>query len=195
MYTELLSYLLQSNISISLFFLMYWFLLRKLTFYTLNRYFLQFGIFFSFLFPFLDVKALLGHRGEIVIAQRIQESMPSLIEFRSPEPSTFQTLAYYGFFVGLILFASFLVIKILSLFKLHRSSTPDAWYVYTYRRVFAKIQPFTFWRSIYLNPEGSEDEVLLDVFRHEQVHVEQLHSFDVVLAELAQVVFWFNPFV
>src|SRR5690606_20286882 len=56
------------------------------------------------------------------------------------------------------------------------------------------ISPFSFWRSIYLHLPRHPEHELKDIFEHEQVHVDQLHSIDVLLVELCKLLFWFNPF-
>jgi hypothetical protein len=53
--SELFIYLIKANIALCLFYLAYRLGLRRLTFYTLNRFFLLTGIVFSSLFPLVDV--------------------------------------------------------------------------------------------------------------------------------------------
>ena len=53
-----LIYLAESGISLSLFFAVYWFLLRKDTFFSFNRFFLLLSIPISLLIPFLDFSFL-----------------------------------------------------------------------------------------------------------------------------------------
>lgn len=58
------------------------------------------------------------------------------------------------------------------------------------------VGPFSFWDTIYLNRAayhaGQIDEALL---LHEMGHVRQGHTLDILLVELMQVFYWFNPFV
>ena len=54
--------------------------------------------------------------------------------------------------------------------------------------------PFSFFRWIFVNPEVRYESQLQEILIHEQCHVEQKHSIDVVLAELFTIVCWFNPF-
>ncbi len=56
--------------------------------------------------------------------------------------------------------------------------------------------PYSFFRNIYINlniyERGEEVEKLL---LHEGAHCIQIHSADVLIAELLKVLLWFNPFV
>ena len=55
--------------------------------------------------------------------------------------------------------------------------------------------PFSFFRWIFVNPEAQTEEQLKEIITHEQAHVEQRHSVDVVLMELLTIACWPNPFV
>ncbi|HEY4155582.1 MAG TPA: TonB family protein [Puia sp.] len=56
--------------------------------------------------------------------------------------------------------------------------------------------PFSFFKNIFWNeskelnsPQGRQ------ILRHELYHVQHKHSLDIVLLEIARIVFWFNPFI
>lgn len=54
--------------------------------------------------------------------------------------------------------------------------------------------PYSFWNRIFLNPERYDPDTFHQIFQHEQIHVKQKHSIDLLLAELLIVFQWFNPF-
>lgn len=59
-----------------------------------------------------------------------------------------------------------------------------------------KIVPFSFLRTIYINRETFDNgKIDHELVLHESGHVSQLHSLDIIFLELAQVFYWFNPFV
>lgn len=58
-----------------------------------------------------------------------------------------------------------------------------------------KVVPHSFLKSIFLNKEAYKKGLLEDeILYHELTHVKQLHSLDVLFAQLVQCIFWFNPF-
>lgn len=61
-------------------------------------------------------------------------------------------------------------------------------------QVDEKIIPFSFGGSIYINlqlhTENEKEEIIL----HEYVHIRQKHTMDILLAELLCIVNWYNPF-
>lgn len=95
--------------------------------------------------------------------------------------------------LGALWFAVRFAVRLLSLRRIHRQSRADTWRWFRYRRVFVPVQPFSFWRNIYVNIERHPDDELAGIFRHEQVHVSGLHTVDVLVAELCSVLCWFNP--
>ena len=55
--------------------------------------------------------------------------------------------------------------------------------------------PFSFFKSIFWNTQIDINSAAGQrIFRHELYHVKQLHSADTLLAELAIIACWFNPF-
>ena len=54
--------------------------------------------------------------------------------------------------------------------------------------------PHTFFNFIFLNKTKFENnQIPPEVLLHEQTHAKQKHSLDIIIIELLQVVFWFNP--
>lgn len=58
------------------------------------------------------------------------------------------------------------------------------------------ITPHSFLQYIFLNKKDYEAGVIEpEIICHEQTHVRQHHSLDVIFVELVQIVCWFNPFI
>ncbi|WP_158022860.1 M56 family metallopeptidase, partial [Hymenobacter coccineus] len=63
-----------------------------------------------------------------------------------------------------------------------------------YRQLAGGNGPFSFGRTIYLDPaQHPAPAELAAVLAHEQAHVRQAHTLDVLLAHVATAVFWLNP--
>jgi len=85
------------------------------------------------------------------------------------------------------------MLQLLSLYRLYRDSKPGQVHNYPVRLVNGDVSPFSFWRSIYVNPEKLSGHDLEKVLEHEHIHVSQWHTLDILLAELSTVFYWFNP--
>jgi hypothetical protein len=67
---------------------------------------------------------------------------------------------------------------------------------FTYVLLNASVVPHTFFRYIFVNQaQYAQQQIPQEVLQHEQTHAQQMHSLDVLLLELLQVVAWFNPLV
>lgn len=57
-----------------------------------------------------------------------------------------------------------------------------------------RVLPHTFFNFIFLNKEDYETKSIKDeLFTHESTHVKQKHTIDILIIELFQIIFWFNP--
>jgi beta-lactamase regulating signal transducer with metallopeptidase domain len=54
--------------------------------------------------------------------------------------------------------------------------------------------PCSFGNYIFINPAKYDWETYSQILLHEKIHIKQVHSFDLLLAELMLVFQWFNPF-
>lgn len=54
--------------------------------------------------------------------------------------------------------------------------------------------PGSFWNLILINPGRYEWDVYEQILAHEKIHVQKKHTIDLMLAELLVVFQWFNPF-
>jgi hypothetical protein len=56
--------------------------------------------------------------------------------------------------------------------------------------------PFSFFRFIFIDPAKiREANLSKPIIEHEKVHARELHSLDLIIAEIVTILLWFNPFV
>jgi TonB family protein len=55
--------------------------------------------------------------------------------------------------------------------------------------------PFSFFNLIFIRKEYYIDGKLTPVIAHEKIHIQQYHTLDLLLIEVATIIQWFNPFV
>ncbi len=59
-----------------------------------------------------------------------------------------------------------------------------------------KIVPHTFFNYLFFNKEEYlNKQIPSEVIVHEEAHAKQLHSLDILVVEILQIVFWFNPLI
>jgi hypothetical protein len=185
----LLIILLKINIALLLFAAAYYFVLRRLTFYSLNRSFLIFGIIFSSIYPFIDLTELFYQQKKIPVA--VTKWIPAI------NPQVTDDI-YWKWMIGIFclgatVMAMRLTRQFVSLYLLHKRSVKDLINNTEVRIVNEQLSPFSFWKNIYINPALHKADELEHIIAHENIHVGQLHTADIVLAEISVVFYWFNP--
>ncbi|WP_242923497.1 M56 family metallopeptidase [Pontibacter liquoris] len=193
----LLLYLLQVNVALALFYLAYHFILRRLTFYHLNRLFLVLGILFSSVYPFIDLSELMAEHEQI--AGTYIGTLPAwaIPTSRVTQATAFDywQLPVYLFWAGLLVMLARFILQFVSLYKIHNSSVLAKYKNTSFREVASISQAFSFWQTIYLDPSRHTPEELESILQHEVIHTTGWHTLDVLLAELSTVFYWFNPTV
>lgn len=191
--SDLISYLLKANIALTLFCLGYYLWLGKLTFYGLNRYYLIFSLLFSGLSPFFKIDKWLPSQQENVTGLLL--NLSDWQQHQLPQEAADATSLFpglYWFTVGL--FTLFFLVKLAGIARIYWKSVPAHWGIFHFRRTAEEISPFSFWPHIYFNPSLFDEEEYEKIFRHEKVHIRDLHSLDILLAEIVLIFLWYNPF-
>ncbi|MDQ2772223.1 MAG: hypothetical protein M3Y54_17190 [Bacteroidota bacterium] len=191
-----LLYLLKANAVLLLLAAAYFGLLRRLTFFVLNRAYLLLALLFAALYPALPVPALLPAQPASPVALVLTQapSHPLVVPAAvAALPLDWATVALVVYATGAAVLLGRLLVQLLSLALLRVRSRPALVLGQPVRVLPGEISPFSFGRAIYLNPEQHPGPELAAVLRHEQVHVRQWHTFDVLLAQLAQAAAWCNP--
>ena len=192
-------YLLEVNIAIALFYAFYKLLLSSDTFFTWRRITLAVSIALSICLPLVDIsywetlqeplKAISGVYGEVML--------PELVVGMAAEPQEPIIIVCLKV-VYLLVAASLLVrfmIQLVSIVRLSLRSEKRNIFGVDVRVLKDDLAPFSFFRLIFVNPSLHDEKELDEIITHERAHAEQWHSVDVILGELACVVFCYNPFM
>lgn len=189
-------FLLKVNIALLLFCAGYYLVLRHLTFYTLNRIYLVAAILFASIYPQINLSDFLQHHQQIakpVEAVAINWQQPATILVKPLTTPAYWNWIELAFWAGVILLALRLAMQLYSLSKLYRNSTAAHIQNHDVRLINTDSGPFSFWKSIYVNPANVKPADLKSILMHEQVHVNEWHTIDILIAELSTIFYWFNP--
>lgn len=196
---ELIIYLLKSSGLIAAFYVAYYFLLRKETFFTSNRWFLLTGLVTSSVLPsFFIEKIVFVETPKSVqnpVINTISNSVPTteIIE-KSIEIDWFQIGIYiYGIITLILLFKVFF--NLISLFKILDNKQVLKQDKFQFIDVNENLSPFSFFNYIVYNSSLYSESELRSILLHEKIHSAQKHSFDVLVTNLFSILFWFNPFM
>jgi hypothetical protein len=189
--TPLILYLLKVNGVLLLFTIAYFLVLRNLTFYKVNRFYLLCGLLFSSVYPFIDLTAVF-YSQKSIDTNWIQY-VPATNLHELANPGFVWNMLLWVFYAGMMVMSVRFILQLLSLRKIHSRSVQSPDLGKKVRVLNEKIYPFTFWQTIYLNPALHEDADLKVIMEHEKIHVKQWHTVDILLSQLSGIFYWFNP--
>jgi TonB family protein len=191
----LLIYLLKSSVCLGILYILYWAFLRKETFFALNRFYLLMAGFLSLVIPGIPFQGIGG--GTIdSIALLLDPVTVTIgkIKATAPGGSGGSEILSIIYFAGAALVLASFTIRIRQLvIVIRRSKTRIA---PGHRLVITDgdLSPFSFFRWIFLNENSMVHQDIGTILAHEQVHMRQRHSIDLLFTEILKIVQWFNPF-
>lgn len=190
----LLIYLLKVSASMAGLFMIYYLFLRHHTFHHANRVCLLLMIFFSFIVPLVSVS--MPDPSVVPIVFGMNDYYGSVLNDTAEETQNqtardaadFTSIVTGIYLLGIIFFSYRFFQSINTLYNLSGETAVEI------RDRFRVIRTnlegsFTFLNTIFL-PKAEKDPLIL---KHEQAHVAQFHWVDLLVAEFASIILWFNP--
>ncbi|PRZ19556.1 beta-lactamase regulating signal transducer with metallopeptidase domain [Flavobacterium granuli] len=178
----------------AMFFLAYYFLLRKETFFTSNRWFLLAGLITSALLPFVIFTKTIWVDPSPAAIDWSNVPVSAPMENTGFEINWYLVLAI-GYGIGLLLFLIVFALDFYSLTKILKNKAIHQQADFKFIDLTANVAPFSFFNTIVYNSSLYSKLELESILEHEKVHSEQNHTLDVLISRLFCVVFWFNPIV
>ena len=203
---DILLYLVKANLGLTAFYAFYWVFLRKNTFFLTNRYYLLLSVIVSFLMPLLKVKH--NYNFDTPLPLTLNE-----LPYENIKPAVYQSIMSFAggninfldiltiiYLVGVIILSTRLIYAMSKIYFLlingepiskEETRTGQRYWLLRSDNAFSS---YSFFNFLILNRAdiSHNRNIITD---HEEVHIGQWHSFDVLLLELVQVFCWFNPLV
>lgn len=216
--SPLILYFLKVNLALVVLYAIYRFLFQNDTFFQLRRITLLviFGI--AFLYPLPDIRSWISGQPAILeiityYASLFTSHETSIIN----EPETIKNILSadekvvvvassidWKSIIGDFVFCFYIVGVVVLLFRsmvelitvlrnLYRGSVESNNGI-SYCILPEIGEPHSFFKWIFINPEKHSVQTLHEILIHEETHVRQHHSFDVMIGQLVTVICWMNPF-
>jgi TonB family protein len=198
--TTMLNYLIEANLALLFFYVLYWLFLKNENQFSFKRIYLLGSLIASLLFPLITIPTegtqLIPSLSHSPAAYWLPEITIYANETKAnaiAQTTIWQWIGYI-YMTGLIIFSILFVIRIASLILLFRASKKYAWKSYLVAESDKGHGSFSFFHFIFLGKASElNEQEKQDVLIHEEVHAQKIHSFDIVLTNLLGIVFWFNP--
>lgn len=213
--------ILFSAVAIALFFGLYVVTLRRSNLFRLRRFYLIGTLAVSMIIPFVSIEIKVPQTTRVSsyvphIRQSYETVVPQIaIQETSLEPAqtvapittiapkssrTWKDIVPIVYIIGCATAFIILVIKLIKTASYYRRSIFSEELSTREMRVRVLTEPdsnlpFSFLRSVFVNPEVFTESELQQVLRHERTHIRQRHTWDLLFTEAVRVMQWFNPFI
>jgi murein DD-endopeptidase MepM/ murein hydrolase activator NlpD len=196
---ELLITLLKASVVSLLLYAAYMLLLRKLSFFSLNRLILLAIIPISLIVALNPIQTQIELPITPIDFEPVLENFiletdtpTTVLTERSNSTSPINSL-FAIYLVGLVIMLFIAIRRVLSIAKLVRKSLKTETNGVRLIEVEG-ISPSSFFKYIFIsaNLEPLQKQVIT---AHEQSHYQKLHSLDILVYQLYKAIFWFNPIV
>lgn len=190
-------YLLKVNVLLAVFYGFYRLLFVRDTFFVWRRMVLMLSVLAALIIPMIDVGWWVStHQQTANLSEVYREILlPTVNVVGTSERFPWLHIFTLLYLVGVAIFSIRMVLQVALIVRM----------IFTYRResiegceVFVmkdNASPFSFFNWVFVNPEAQSVEQLREILIHEQAHVRQCHSVDVLLMEMLAVLCWWNPFI
>lgn len=183
-----LHYLLQVNLYLILFYGFYHIVLRKETFFDLNRAYLLATSALAFFIPMLQFTWV----REQLVSDSVYHTMKYIYDpqmYYTPTETFVQQGWAWGDMIAVVYITGVLIgigrmgLQMAYLGNLLRGKS---------QKKNVNKSAFSFFNFLFVSKDMPMRDVIM---RHEQVHIRQLHSADIMLFELLAIFNWFNPII
>ena len=201
MINDIITYLIKSTIISAVLYLIYWFWLRRESFFSLSRWYLLCSLLFSYFIPLVHIKVEKPIKAIQTFTTGWQHSL-NQFQFTEQDFTTVQTSESFNWnnlLIGLYAFAVLVMIVrfVVHLIKIYLDIRGCSKIKHgKYSLILTKSKPaYSFFNYIFLPKEFYNTQEGNTIIHHESVHIIKNHSVDRIFIELLLILFWFNPII
>lgn len=193
------TYLFKFSACLAVFWLVYILFLERQNMHRFKRFYLLSAVVLALIIPALTIT----HYIEPVVTEFEMSQMylpmeSSFLEMPQEEPPfmDLETILWmlYGF--GVLLFTIRFALNLFKMYKRISNNETITKRSFIYVLLEECRIPHSFFKYIFFNKSTyKKDSIPREVQLHEETHAKQLHSLDIIVIELLQIVFWFHPLI
>ncbi len=188
----MIDFILKSTLSLGLLYAVYILLLEREKMHNFNRFYLLFGLLFSFLIPFFTFEIYV--ESTAVAVQNTVQSLPVSIVFLEEKTNSVPLILWSVYALVSIALLSRFVLNLINIEQKIKANTTQKIQNATLVLLEEKVLPHTFLSYIFINKDDFENKKIEgELFSHELTHVRQKHTLDILFIEILKTIFWFNP--
>ena len=202
---QMFNYFIESSLCLILFYGFYELIQKKEHAFQYDRCYLIGTLLMSLIIPALHISV--NNPGNVISSVALDNViyLPEVTSVKengtaiNANPINWINILIGTYIVGVIFFMARLILSLLKIIKIIANSEKKVlWTSIKTNLVYCHdtLPTCSFFNYIFWKEKDSPD-ALRDslIFQHELIHIRQKHSWDILLFEIATVIFWFNPVV
>lgn len=204
-----MEYLLKSILCLLLLLLFHRLVLQQEVLYRFNRFFLLAAVIGSFLIPMVTIEVAQEEANSLVLEDVYSgvitsvEPFQAVVEMPVLEGENhgadkvqipWKEIGWTVYLIGVVVFLVRFLRNLRLIFNQVNGNLNVTYRQETLVLIPELVSPFSFLKYIFYSKNAFEKDGISEaVFLHEQCHVRERHSWDVMFIEALLVVFWFHP--
>lgn len=195
----LVNYLIESTVALAAFYLAYRWLFASDRNFVFNRAYLIFTSALALVLPFFSISALPGPVNALspgITALQLPELIAGSDFGKAGYPASITNLLLSAYLAGFLFFFGRFAIKLyrIARFIMLRKHVASDERGYILLPTSGILPTCSFFRYLLWDDTAQVSErEMIQMRRHEEIHIHQGHSLDVIYFEILCIVFWFNP--
>ncbi len=186
------NYIIENILWQSGFLFFYLIFIKKETFFRVNRFFLLLTLALSYILPWINLPIRIDTKTSFY-----QKLEPVILETQNLQKQ-WELKTFYGFtlfwILGSMVVIGFTLYNLQKIYRLYKQNRREKAGNIILIRVPGIKNAFTFLKYIFIE-KNLKPDVQAKIITHEKVHVEEFHTWDLILIQILKIAFWFNPLI
>ena len=194
----MLTYLLQSSTCLIAFYGIYHFVLTETPLFRYNRLYLLGAIVASLIIPLISPYLIIPQQIVPVIHWSYMKDDVNVFVTQSLTEKAdilvwIQIIISWLYFTGVFIVLTKMIYGLYKIYKMYLTGKKEIKSTYTLITTESVHLPFSFFNKIFISRYIPLQDHIHTILEHEEIHIRQCHSLDVLMAEMVHAFFWFNP--
>lgn len=198
-----LPYIIKSTSILLILFVYYKLFLRKQTFFRLNRIYLLGTLLIAAIVPFITIEIQVStfipeaHHPMRIYMSNLLDEVYVLANYTSEAPSRTAmhfNFVLWGYYLGVGVFVFRYLLSLLQIQRFKHCYPGKRFRGICFYFLPGDQPAFSYFNNLFICRDLPRED-RRKIFEHEKIHIRQLHSLDLLIAEIICIFNWFNPLV
>lgn len=185
-------YLIQTIACSAIFYLAFHFLFKDKNEHVFNRFYLVSSVLLAAMIPLCQIPVFPEYIDVVSSGQPITRIVKETIQ--PVYTFSWMDAVYAIYLLGMVIHAGLFITRLSQIIRIIKSGTRKLENGIV-QVITEKNIPVSSFLTYLFIPKEEEDSISKYELYHEEIHIRQKHSWDIIFLEIMRIIFWFNPFI